>query len=119
MTMTKRKFVKCKRTCANRFILAGLLTMLTISPGFAAKAHRENTCHIYKDQSLTQKQCQILQTLYCCYGVQAIHIGQTYRLVIPSNRLFNPDSANLRPSATQLLARISTFINTYTTEQVQ
>lgn len=46
-------------------------------------------------------------------GVQIIHLGETYRLVIPSHQLFNVDSANLRVGATNLLKNVNRFINKF------
>lgn len=46
-------------------------------------------------------------------GVQVIHLGETYRLVIPSNQLFNPASANLTPGARHKLNKIARLLNSY------
>jgi len=52
-------------------------------------------------------------------GIQMIHLGETYRLVIPSSRLFNPDSANLRCSAHGVLNDVRAFLNSYHIVSIQ
>jgi len=115
MTISK----KTKHILNNCLILGGLLAVSAMpSVGYAAKASHQNSCNIVKDQSVSAKQRQLWHTLCCCYGVQVIHVGQTFRLVIPSKQLFNPDSANLRRGSAALLKKVTQFINTVTTEQV-
>lgn len=46
-------------------------------------------------------------------GVQVIHLGETYRLVMQSSKVFNPDSANLTSNARGTLNLISNLLNSY------
>ncbi len=46
-------------------------------------------------------------------GIQVIKLGQTVRLVIPSDRLFRPASANLRPSYQPVLNKVAKLLNAY------
>ncbi|MCB1827965.1 MAG: OmpA family protein [Coxiellaceae bacterium] len=46
-------------------------------------------------------------------GIRVIRLGQTYRLVIPSDHLFKYDSANLRYSAHRKLNTVARLLNAY------
>ncbi len=46
-------------------------------------------------------------------GVQVIHLGQTYRLVISSDSLFKPHSANLYHHAHGVLNDVARLLNAY------
>jgi outer membrane protein OmpA-like peptidoglycan-associated protein len=46
-------------------------------------------------------------------GVHVIHLGETYRIVIPSERLFNANSANLFGDSRGLLHSLAGLLNTY------
>ena len=46
-------------------------------------------------------------------GVQLIRLGETERLVLSSDDLFQPDSANLRPSGKKTLCATARYLKTY------
>ena len=46
-------------------------------------------------------------------GVQVIHLGETYRLVIASSQLFNPDSANLTYCSPGILSNVARLLNAH------
>lgn len=46
-------------------------------------------------------------------GVQVIHLGETYRLVISSSQLFHTDSANLLPGASTILDNVASLLKAH------
>lgn len=52
-------------------------------------------------------------------GVQIIHVGETVTIVLPSDTLFNPHSANLTDAAQPLLSNVADFLKYYAMESVQ
>lgn len=53
------------------------------------------------------------------YGVQVIQLGETFRFVLMSDAVFNPDSANIRPEYRFILNTLAELINTYDKDDVQ
>lgn len=47
-------------------------------------------------------------------GANVIVLGDQVLIVIPSSRIFNPESANINPSAYSTLKMVSQYINSYT-----
>ncbi len=52
-------------------------------------------------------------------GVQVIQLGEQLRIVLRSDYLFMPNSANVLDSAKPVLAQVAALIRTYTTESMQ
>jgi outer membrane protein OmpA-like peptidoglycan-associated protein len=48
-------------------------------------------------------------------GVQIIRSGETFMIVIPSDQLFYPDSANFRPESVDILVPLVIYIRKYET----
>lgn len=58
-------------------------------------------------------------TLLKVRGVQIIKTGETYNLVLPSDRLFYPDSANFLPQAKGILVPLTQFLRQFETTTIK
>jgi len=89
----------------------------------AACAHQPETPQAPKKPAAHKLSSNQLQQKYIktlSYDdVQAVQLGETLRLIIPSDHLFNPDSANLQGDYRSTLVNIAKLLKTYNKVNVQ
>lgn len=95
-----------------KIICAVVLVGLGFSMAFADRQSKANTALTSPTALLLASQEKAAQSLEK-QGVLLIRYGDQYRLVLHSDALFNPQSANIRPKQLPLLQSLAAFINLF------
>jgi len=91
-----------------------LLTALALMLATDANA-RSKKQPVAKPQTIEQKRSAIANQLRS-YGAQVIILGETIRVVLPSDKLFNKSSANVKNKA--FLKVLAQYLNAYRTVDI-
>lgn len=69
-------------------------------------------CNPNNQQTLIRKDytCQDYYKMLQKKGVQIINVGETYQIVIPSDDIFNPNSANFSPEAMEIMGPLAGYL---------
>lgn len=89
-----------------------LLSVIPLLGGCASHDAQNVQHNAAPGSSLAQLKQKDIQTLEA-NGVQVIRVGETYRLVIPSDDLFNPNSANLSDDPSPVLNTVARLLNVF------
>lgn len=96
------------------------LAFLLITSLLAGCSHPDKSRWVVvkaKKQNIQQLRKQYLYRMQQD-GIQIVKLGETFRIIIPSDDIFKPDSANLCANYRHVLDRVSNFIKTYDTQRV-
>lgn len=98
--------------------VTAIAAMLALSLGLSGCGAKPQPIVTVKKLTLQQIR-QRDQAVMTRDGVQVIRLGETVRLVMPANTLFQPDSANLLSPKEAMLNVIARYIKTFQTVNTQ
>ncbi len=97
------------------------MVMLVVALGLAGCAKKAVVVFVPPPQKPTLEQVRtiLINKLGYYGGVQVIRLGQDVRIVVRSDYLFKPDSANIRDSYRQAMSAVARLIKTYSKMSVK
>lgn len=93
--------------------------IFAVSVGLLAGcAHKPQSLVIKPGMSQAEQQC-IYKKRLAQQGVQVVQVGETVAIVLPSDRLFNPNSANVQSCQSNTLNDVAGLIKTYAVASIK